>query len=406
MYAQNTVVITILVYLLLFVSGTSRYELAPDKLIILVFFISLAAWYLYTDRKISSAFLLYLTAFAVLLLLLSLYTGGSLSVESGIKSSIKLVLAYLILRTVGARFTEIYIKVVVFLAAISLLGYLIDVFNLFDSLITKLPRVGNMGYEGFLYTFRHAYHPVRNNSIFFEPGAYQAFLNAAIFMIVFTKTGMSNGSKWKCLAILVASLATTGSTTGYLIFALLFSLFLYRSELATFTQKVFIVGLILLVTTIFSVQFYSTVVTKLSDYLDPDINRSGYSAENRSFDLQTDLIIIKKHVFGLGFEKYKKEFKYISGVSADAQEGSSNGVTSLLANYGLPFGTFIFLSYFLALKLLLKDMVLAITAYITFLMFLWGESYYSLAPICFAIITAAFVYTESELEAEHKADRI
>jgi hypothetical protein len=406
MYAQNTVVITILVYLLLFVSGTSRYEQAPDKLIILVFFISLAAWYLYTDRKISSAFLLYLTAFAVLLLLLSLYTGGSLSVESGIKSSIKLVLAYLILRTVGARFTEVYIKVVVFLAAISLIGNLIDVFNLLDSLVAKLPRVGNMGYEGFLYTFRHAYHPVRNNSIFFEPGAYQGFLNAAIFMVVFTKTGMSNGSKWKSLAILVAALATTGSTTGYLIFALLFTLYLYRSELATTKQKLFSIGLIVFVATIFSVQFYSTVVTKLSDYLDPDINRRGWSAENRSFDLQTDLIIIKKHVFGLGFDEYQKEFKYISGFKSDTREGSSNGVTSLLANYGLPFGVFIFVSYFLALRLMLKDMVLATTAYIMFLMFLWGESYYNLAPICLAIIAAAFVYQGAESNAAHKADRI
>ena len=137
MYAQNAFVNTILVYLLLFVSGASRYNLASNKFIAIGLFVSLAAWFLYTDRKISSNFLLYLTAFIGLLFMLSLYTGGSLSVESGIVTSMKLVLAYLILRTVGTSFTEIYIKLVVFLAAISLFGYLIDVNHLFNGLITK-----------------------------------------------------------------------------------------------------------------------------------------------------------------------------------------------------------------------------------------------------------------------------
>jgi hypothetical protein len=353
--------------------------------------ISLAAWYLYTDRKISSGFLLYLITFSGFLYALTLYTGGSLSVESGIKTAMKLVFAYLVLKTVGTSFTETYIKVVVFLAAISLFGYLIDIFNLLEGLITKLPRVGVMGYEGFLYTFRHSYHPERNNSIFFEPGAYQGFLNAAIFMLVFVKNSISNKSKWIYLVILVTALATTGSTTGYLIFMVLFCLFLFKSELATYTQKLISVMLILGVAMIFSAHFYSTLVTKLSDYIDPDETRRGWSAENRSFDAITDYRIIKKHVFGLGFNKYKEEFRLVGRL--DSYEGSSNGITSLVASYGLPFGVFIFASYYLAMKILLYDRALVLTAYLMFLMFLWGESFYKLAPISLAIIASAFVFT-------------
>jgi len=396
-YAQNAFVNILLVYLLLFVSGSSRYNLASDKLVVIILFVSVFMWYLYTDRKISSSFLLYLTTFIGLLFMLSLYTGGSLSVASAIKTSMNLLLAYLILRTVGKSFTEIYIRLVVFLAAISLFGYMVDMFQLFEGLVTGLPRVGDMGYEGFLYTFRHSFHPFRNNSIYFEPGAYQAFLNAAIFLIVFAKNGIRSRSKWIYIAILVAALATTRSTTGYLIFMVLFFLFLYKSDMATYMQKMFSVGLILIVATIYSAQFYSTLVVKLSDYFDPDETRKGWSAENRSFDVRTDFIIIKKHVFGLGYKKYNEEFRLIGRL--DAAEGSSNGISSLLASYGLPFGLFVLVSYFWALKVMLNDVILATAAYIMLIMFLWGESYYKMAPITLAIVAAAFVFYGTRAEA-------
>ena len=151
------------------------------------------------------------------------------------------------------------------------------------------------------------------------------------------------------------------------------------------------VGLIMAIVAVFASQFHESFVVKLDDYLNPDEMRKGYSAENRSFDLQTDLKIIQKHVFGLGFDEYKKEFSRINRV--DIKEGSSNGVTSTFASYGVPYGLFIFISYFWALRKLTGDLLLATAAYTMFVMFLWGESFYRLAPISFAIIAAAFVFT-------------
>lgn len=397
MYRQNAFVNTMLVYLLVFASGATRYNLADDKYTVIIFLIALTAWYLFTDHKVSEKFLLYLIVFVGLLFSLSLYTGGSLSVESVIKSTMKFMLAYLVLRTVGTNFVETYIKVVTFLAAISLFGFLIDILHLFEGLVTNLPRAGLYGFEGFLYTFRHIYHPDRNNSIFFEPGAYQGFLNAALFLIVFAKTDLSNRLKWIYISILFSALITAGSTTGFIIFVLLYVLFLYRSQLATFSQKMFSMGAIFFIATIFAAQFHNQLVVKINDYLNPSEERKGWSAENRSFDLQTDLKIFKKHVFGLGFDDYQKEFHRIGGFESGAKEGSSNGVTSTFAQYGLPYGVFIFISYFLALRMLLNDHLLATSAYVMYLLFLWGESYYQLAPISFAIIAAAFVFGRSSI---------
>ena len=395
---NSTFINVILVYLLLFVSGAERYNLAANKYLVLVFLVALAAWFLFTDRKISDRYLLYMTVFVGLLFSLSLYTGGSLSLQSLLATTMKFVLAYLILRTVGVEFAEIYIKVMVFLASISLFGYLSDAFHLFDGLISKLPPVGERGYEGILYTFRHVYHPYRNNSIFFEPGAYQAFLNTALFLLVFARTHFGKGRKWIYIIILLTALMTALSTTGFLIFSVLFTLFLYRSELASLSQKIISVGLIVVVAAVFAAQFHAILVKKLDDYVNPNVERKGWSAENRSFDAQTDIKIFKEHVFGLGHDKYTQEFRRFGGFEAQANEGSSNGITSMFAGYGLPFALFIFISYFWALRKLLDDNLLAIAAYLMFLMFLWGESYYRDSPISFAIIAAAFIFTRSSLE--------
>ena len=393
----------ILVYSLIFVSGAHRYSLNQDKYLVLVFLMALAAWYLYTDRKISGQYLLYTTVFVSILFLLSIYTGGSLSLQSLIATTIKFVLAYFVLKTVGEKFVDTYTNVLVFLAAVSLPGYLTDVFHLFDQIVTRLPAVGRYGYEGMLYIFRHSYHPYRNNSIFFEPGAYQGFINSALFLLLFAKTSFSIRRKWIYIVILVAALITTNSTTGFVIFFLLFMLFLYKSDMVTRSKKMVTVGLIMVTVAAFSAQFHETLVVKINDYLNPDILRRGYSAENRSFDMQTDLKIIRKHVFGLGYDEYKKEFSRINKVSL--KEGSSNGVTSMFACYGVPYGLFIFISYFWALRKLTGDLLLTTSAYTMFILFLWGESFYQIAPISFAIIAAAFVFTRQHGSSEVERSR-
>jgi len=407
---KNVFIYVFLVYLLLFVSGVERFKVAEQRNLVLAFFVALAAWYLYTDRKINDRFLLYLTVYVGLLFSLSLYTGGSLSLESVIATTMKFVIAYLILKTVGIKFTETYIKVVVFLAAISVSGYLIDIFNLFEGLITKLPRIGGQGfemrgYEGILYIFKHRFHPDRNNSIFYEPGAYQGFLNAALFLIVFTKTSIEIKIKWIYITILVIALITAKSTTGFVIFSVLFGLFLYRSKMATFFQKAVSVGLLVAITGVFAVQFQSIVVEKLDSYLNPTEGRKGWSAENRSYDAQTDFKIFKQHVFGLGHKKHAEEFNRIGGFTVDDREGTTNGVTGMFARYGLIYAVFILTSYFLALKYLLGDYLLATAAYGMFLMFLWAEGYYQVAPISFSIIAAAFVFNKSSTRNKvHRED--
>ncbi|MGV7235035.1 MAG: hypothetical protein ACQ9ET_02155 [Nitrosomonadaceae bacterium] len=376
---------------------------SDDKYLVLSFIVVLLAWFVYTDRKISSSFLLYSIVFSGFLFALNIYTGGSLSLPSVISTTLKLILAYLVVRMVNEKFTIIFIKVIVFLAAVSLFGYLSDSLHIFDGIVRKLPNIPYRGYDGVLYIFRDTYHPYRNQSIFFEPGAYQAFLNAALFIMFFTNPNIERRRQWVYIAVLVAALITAFSTTGFMIFLCGAVLFLYKSELTSFRGKLVLLGVGIVIVSIFSSKFHEIFVTKINDYLTADEYEFTWSAQTRSSQLKADIRVIKKHIFGLGQKKYREEFELESRVK---DKVTSNGVTKILAIYGLPFGLFIFGSYYWALRRMLYDPILVTGAFVMFMLFLSSEAYYTTAPICYVLIAGAFVFKHESVSEELQREAV
>jgi hypothetical protein len=382
----------VLVYLLLFTSGSVLYNQSPNKYLVIALVFSLVAWFLFTEKRINERFVLYACIFAGFQFVISLYTEGSLSLPSVISLTAKLVFAYLVLQTLGRNLTDTFVVVVVILAAFSLVGYIIDYYGLFGAFLSKLPSVGEEGYEGILYLFGYDGARLhRNSSIFFEPGAYQGYLNAALFMLLFVKTVFSASRRWLFVLILVMALFTTFSTTGFLIFSIMFGLFLLRGKMLSTSGKSILVGVALASLAVFSAKFHSVIVVKIDDYLSGDEEAHGYSADRRRYDARVDLKIFKKHIFGIGHRKYHDEFVAIGNIGG----GSSNGVTRILAVYGLPFGLFVFGSYYWAFRKLLGRGVISVTAFGMFIMFLMGESYFISAPISLAIVAGMFVYNST-----------
>jgi len=381
----------ILVYLLLFVSGSMRFMQSSNAILVIGFIFSLVAWLIYSNRKVSDRFILYVVVFLVFLLVIHLYTGGSLSMTSVVATALKLVMAYMILKTVGSDFTDTYVMVVVTLAAISLFGYFSDTFNLLGGAVSVLPAVGDEGYEGFLYLFGFRTHIDRNNSIFYEPGAYQIFLNVALFIILFIDTKFSRRTQWTFISILLVTLLTTFSTTGYLIFAGMFGLFLMESTMISGKAKTILVGALVAVVLLFSAQFQEVIFEKVEDLL--DVQDITDSSNLRSFDALVDMEIFKRNVFGVGYNKYMKLVSAI-GLIREGQ-ASSNGITKTLAIYGLPFSLFLFGTYFWALRRLFNSFVVSTVTFGLLLMFFVGESYYVFTPFCLTIIAGAFVYDRS-----------
>jgi len=139
---------------------------------------------------------------------------------------------------------------------------------------------------------------------------------------------------------------------------------------------------------IFTAQFQYVIVEKINDYT--DVEDITDSSNLRSFDALVDMEIFKRHMFGVGFDKYVMMVSSIGQIGQG--QTSSNGITRTLAIYGLPFSLFLFASYYFALRRLLGGGLMSITSYGILLMFLLGESWYVFSPFCLAIIAASFVY--------------
>ena len=238
--------------------------------------------------------------------------------------------------------------------------------------------------------FRFQDHIGRNNSIFFEPGAYQIFLNVALYMLFFARIELSTSRRWIFISLLLVTLFTTFSTTGFLIFAAMAGLFFIKSTVLSSSGKTVLFGLLLTSIVVFSTQFQQVIIDKVSNFTKiQDVTDSGHG-HRRSFDALVDMEIIKKHIFGVGHKEYSQLFS----TTGLMQEGSasSNGITKSIAVYGLPFCLFLFGSYYWAIRKLHGGSLVSIIPFGMLMIFFVGEAYYVFTTFCLALIAAAFSY--------------
>lgn len=385
----NTAVSFMAAYLLIFISGSMRFNASQDKFLLAVFLIAVVLL-IFKVKKVDLGFLLYCCVFLAFLFLIWGYTDGSLSLSSAIGTIIRLVTAYALVAFLRDLFVDRMLQVIYFLALVSLIGFMIDQLHLLTPLVTRLPVIGNgVAYEGFLYGFRSSVHPDRNHSIFYEPGAYQLFLNAALYALVFFKGNWEQKRRLKYLVVILIALVTTQSTTAYLMTAMILAAAFVKSNVISLRQKVTLAVGVAFVVAVFSGIFYNTVVHKISDYL--DIQDMADSSNRRSFDPLVDLDIVKRYPLGVGLEKYRVYFAAIGRIP-DTTSGSSNGITRLFAIYGIPFGAFLLLSYSWFFIRCLGMNVVSLLGMGLLLIALWSQSYFIFAPVCMALIGAFFVF--------------
>lgn len=130
-----------------------------------------------------------------------------------------------------AKFTRMYVRVIVIFAFISLIFYFLTSIlgkNTISSMF-QFYTWGRGHYVNLFYTM--TVDGNRNYGIFYEPGVYQIVLLSALYLLIYAKEIFAL-EKWYTFSIvtLVITLLTTGSTTGYLgiLFIILGLLFQYR----------------------------------------------------------------------------------------------------------------------------------------------------------------------------------
>lgn|GEM_PF-3818452 len=173
----------------------------------------------------------------------------------------------------------------------------------------------------------------RNCGIFWEPGAFQVFLNLSLLFVLFDK----NASKRKAkIIILFITLITTISTTGYCVAALILLSYLLQADWGKRFKIIALVSIAFLVLS----SYFLPIIMQSFEY---KFGLAGYSlSENvtsRFNPILLDLFIILDHPLGLmGVDYYAEVLSNYSVQYALPYISSSCTLTMVPAVYGILAG--------------------------------------------------------------------
>ena len=197
-------------------------------------------------------------------------------------------------------FYKAFQNLMLVLAAISLVLFLIP------EIKAILP---SFTIEGtFTYRSNYIYHTLvtnteRNCGFFWEPGMYQGILVIAILQLILEKNHYDISAYWFRIIVLVGTLITTYSTTGYVMIIALTLLFIIdRMDLLShkFTTiiTIFVVALLLLFTG--DNFFVNLFIDYMPDIVTSKIVNKNISYNTRMYSLVYDFWVVVQHPLGIG----------------------------------------------------------------------------------------------------------
>ncbi len=211
----------IFVFWMLYVSDSMLFALNNNRVLMsyagisLLIIGALLALYLLSKRKIE-ADLMWMIGVSMFLVLSGLFNSGTMGMAT--KRIATLCVGYFVAKKVNTRkVVDTFCNIMVFIATVSLLGFAFaDFFCSFGFLPHIFTSTRQMESVSLFFTNIpiNSWNRIRNWGPFWEPGAYQAFLNLALIFTIFLR---SKHYRWWWLhaLILIVTVITTLSTTGY-----------------------------------------------------------------------------------------------------------------------------------------------------------------------------------------------
>ncbi|PKM44131.1 MAG: hypothetical protein CVV03_08020 [Firmicutes bacterium HGW-Firmicutes-8] len=233
-------------------------------------------------------------------------------------------------------FTKVFINIILVISIFSI------VFTVFGEVIR--PHISNFplveGQFGVSYRNLYVYmfptfSPIRNSGIFYEPGAFQFFLNISIYMLMSQNKFKKHLFKFVIFAI---ALYLTNSTTGYLVFICLLIYYVLQQQGGGSKHeiaKTLIVSVCMIAILLFFVTS-STVAdnffTKLSmeALLRPDSTSLRISALLAGIYLSFD-----NFFFGVGFTNYWQQINSYYGLVGRNIEVATDTITYGISIFGI-----------------------------------------------------------------------
>lgn len=299
--------------------------------------------------------------FMFISLTITVIVNSESELQSYIAIALQLLISYMFVIIFDyKKFLKMYINCISIIALISIVFY--SVLLMYPGIMLYFPQSPNTNslvyHNAIVHLFSRAngfsyFFPfLRNHSIFWEPGSYQAFLNLGILFLLESiniKSSINNSKRYLShFLILSVAVVTTYSTTGYLIYAML--LFFYRKQVKHLLGSSMIKRLTILPILVLGLFLISKWGIPLSYIIDKIGNEFGseLSFLNRIYldDLKLLTYDNNLNFWGISFSKYK-----------EIERQSANSIIHTLVVLGTPFTVILLALYYKFSRLLNKSFV-------------------------------------------------
>lgn len=246
-------------------------------------------------------------------------------------------------------FCRVFYKIITFFAGCSVVGML-ALRTIPAVSVHSIPLLNSENYSYWYYILyvQEAGEPMyaRNYGIFREPGIFQMFLIAAMFIGL--QYGDLKGTKMKMsMSILLMALLLTRSTTGFFVLILFAIFFLSKNNCFKERKKIqwmfFGVTTSIIVFLLISPLVWDKFVIWLTDILRKfDRTNSGYASfYARYSSITVNLLLwMKNPLFGIGLTKHDGYFSSMAMQFYGIPNSSNtNTLLSQFAAFGIVFGT-------------------------------------------------------------------
>lgn len=272
----------------------------------------------------------------ILLFVLQLVILGFVSWPGVLNFIIKIFTGGLILYYLKDRVNGIFFKVIYHVCIISLFFFV--TINLFSVSIPKLD-INEYVKSYFIYTT--AFHPLKNMGMFWEPGAFAGIITLCLALNFSNLEYYWHRHKLK-LIVVILTLLTTQSSTGYLVGFVILVFYFLRAKNKP--------ALFFLLPIVLSVGLYVYSSTEfLKDKIEGQYKRAneqnvGEFSNTRFGSLVFDWHYIKKHpLIGNGIHEKTRYADHPNFSTGKEGVGSGNGFSNYLASMGV----FFVLGYFI-----------------------------------------------------------
>ena len=276
--------------------------------------------------------ILYLFSFSCFMLLSGLINDGGFEVNY-VQRALLLWVAVLVVKSIPYEdYIKSYIHAINFIAAFSMICWVLH------GVILDIPFIpsiytGEFSYKSLFFT-NISPRSIRNYGPFWEPGAFQLFINFAIFLQIREKKYFNK----KSLFLLVVTLLTTLSSSGIAILLLIFLYFLVAKKNSSganifvlkFLSIIFLIGFVFF---LLNSNYGNDVFGKIYAYIDNPLekNSANVSAYTRFNSVGANIsMIMQKPLFGWGISQSKEvllnNFYLTSNPNTILGCGSSYGI--------------------------------------------------------------------------------